>query len=151
VTIIVRPATPADTATIATFNCRLADETEGRLLDRDTVVAGVTSLFETTTHGRYFIAEINDQVVGQLLITYEWSEWRNGLFWWIQSVYVIAEHRRAGVFSSLYRAVSENAKLDPQVCGIRLYMEKDNTRARDTYLALGMSETSYQVMEIDYS
>jgi predicted GNAT family acetyltransferase len=151
VSVIVRQATPADTATIADFNCRLADETEGKQLDPDTVIAGVKSLFETTAHGRYFIAEINDQVVGQLLLTYEWSDWRNGLFWWIQSVYVVAEHRRAGVFSSLYRTVSENAKLDPQVCGIRLYMEKDNTRARDTYLALGMSETSYRVMEIDYS
>jgi ribosomal protein S18 acetylase RimI-like enzyme len=139
------------TSPIADFNGRLADESEGKQLDRDTVVAGVTSLFETKARGRYFVAEIDGQIVGQLLITFEWSDWRNGLFWWIQSVYVVAEHRRAGIFSSLYRTISENAKLDPQVCGIRLYVEKENTRARDTYLALGMSETGYQVMEIDYS
>lgn len=151
VSIIVRPARPTDTPIIAEFNCRLASESENKSLDQDTVAAGVAALFESTERGRYFVAEIDGTVVGQLLITYEWSDWRNGLFWWIQSVYVLAEHRRAGVFSTLYRTLSEMAKQDPAVCGLRLYVEEENGRARDTYLSRGMSMTGYEVMEIDFT
>lgn len=150
-TITVRPAVAADTAIIADFNCRLAQESEDKPLDRDTVVAGVATMFESTDHGRYYIAEIDDVIVGQLLITYEWSDWRNGLFWWIQSVYVVSEHRRRGVFSRLYQTISDMAREDGTVCGIRLYVEEENGRARDTYLSRGMSMTGYEVMEIDFT
>ena len=97
---IVRPAKLTDTPVIAEFNCLLAEESEDKRLDPDTVVAGVTALFESTERGQYYVAEIDGKIIGQLLITYEWSDWRNGLFWWIQSVYVTAEHRRTGVFFS---------------------------------------------------
>ena len=150
-TAVVRPATPTDTPIVAEFNCLLAKESEDKHLDPDTVVAGVTALIASTERGQYYVAEIDGKVVGQLLITYEWSDWRNGLFWWIQSVYVAAEHRRAGVFSCLYKKVSEIARQDPTVCGIRLYVETKNGRARDTYKALGMSHTGYEVMEIDFT
>jgi GNAT superfamily N-acetyltransferase len=108
-------------------------------------------MFKSTDHGRYYIAEIDNVIVGQLLITYEWSDWRNGLFWWIQSVYVVAEHRRRGVFSRLYKTISDMAQEDGTVCGIRLYVEEENGRARDTYLSRGMSMTGYEVMEIDFT
>ena len=115
------------------------------------MVAGVTALFESTERGQYYVAEIDGKIVGQLLITYEWSDWRNGLFWWIQSVYVVAEHRRTGIFSTLYENVSEIARHDPTVCGIRLYVEAENELARNTYTALGMSLAGYEVMQIDFT
>ena len=148
---VVRPATPTDTPIIAEFNCLLAKESEDKHLNPDTVVAGVTALFESTERGQYYVAEIDGKIIGQLLITYEWSDWRNGMFWWIQSVYVVAEHRRTGVFSSLYKEVSDIARHEPAVCGIRLYVEAENKRARDTYTALGMSHAGYEVMEIDFT
>ncbi len=148
---VVRPAKLTDTPVIAEFNCLLAEESEDKRLDPDTVIAGVTALFESTERGQYYVAEIDGKIVGQLLITYEWSDWRNGLFWWIQSVYVTAEHRRTGVFSTLYEKVSEIARHEPTVCGIRLYVEAENERARDTYTALGMSLAGYEVMQIDFT
>jgi len=151
VNVTVRAANSTDTPIIAEFNCRLAIESEGKQLERETVSAGVTSLLDSAERGRYFVAEIDGLVAGQLLITYEWSDWRNGLFWWIQSVYVVEEHRRTGVFSSLYQTVSELARRDPAVCGLRLYVEEANNRARDTYLSRGMSRTGYEVMEVDFT
>ena len=151
VTATIRPATPADTQTIAEFNCRLAEESEGKQLDLETVISGVSALFTSATLGRYYVAETDGKVVGQLLVTYEWSDWRNGLFWWIQSVYVTPAHRRSGVFSSLFRKVSNVARDDSSVCGLRLYVEKGNQRAHDTYVALGMSQAGYQVMEVDFT
>jgi len=149
--INVRPARSTDTPRIAEFNCRLASESEDKYLDRDSVAAGVAALFESPERGQYFVAEIDSVVVGQLLITYEWSDWRNGMFWWIQSVYVIAKHRRSGLFSSLYQTVLELAKQDPVVCGLRLYVEQENNRARDIYLSRGMSMAGYEVMEVDFT
>jgi len=149
--INVRPAKSTDTPKIAEFNCRLASESEDKSLDQDRVTAGVTALFESPERGQYFVAEVDGSVVGQLLITYEWSDWRNGMFWWIQSVYVIAKHRRSGLFSSLYQTVLERAKRDPSVCGLRLYVEQQNKGARDIYLSRGMSMAGYEVMEIDFT
>lgn len=145
----IRPATAADVERIAEFNRRLAEETEGKDLDTPTVRAGVRALLDAPEHGRYYIAESGDAPVGQLLITYEWSDWRNGRFWWIQSVYVAQSHRRQGVFSALYGYVAELAREDPAVCGLRLYVEEHNTHALDTYRALGLSPTGYQVLEIE--
>ena len=149
--VTVRPARSTDTPNIAKFNRRLASESENRSLDEDRVAAGVAALFESVERGQYFVAEVDGVVVGQLLITYEWSDWRNGMFWWIQSVYVIEKYRRAGLFSSLYKTVLELAKQDPLVCGLRLYVEQENNRARDIYLSRGMSMTDYEVMEIDFT
>ena len=149
-TAIFRPAKPTDTPVIAKFNCLLAEESENKHLDPETVVAGVTALFERAERGQYYVAETDGEIVGQLLITYEWSDWRNGLFWWIQSVYVAPKYRRTGVFSGLYKKVSELAQSDASVCGIRLYVEEENDRARETYTSLGMSQAGYQVMEIEF-
>ncbi len=150
-TVIIRPATSTDMPIITEFNCRLAEESENKQLDQDTVIAGVTALLDSADRGRYYVAEIDSEVIGQLLITYEWSDWRNGLFWWIQSVYVAPSYRRSGVFSSLYKTVSDLARDDPAVCGLRLYVEEENERAQSTYASLGMSRTRYEVMELDFT
>ena len=145
----IRPATSADTKQIAEFNRRLAEETESKHLDVPTVLAGVQALLDAPEHGRYYVVESDDVVIGQLLLTYEWSDWRNGRFWWIQSVYVAPSHRRQGVFSALYGHVEELARQDPAVCGLRLYVEAHNADALETYRALGMSATGYHVLEIE--
>ncbi|MGI9259285.1 MAG: GNAT family N-acetyltransferase [Gammaproteobacteria bacterium] len=148
--VSVRSARPSDVPVIADFNNRLASETEDKRLDGSVVAAGITALLENPDRGRFFIAETNGEVVGQLLITTEWSEWRNGVFWWIQSVYVRPEFRRSGVFSTLYDTVAALAREDPLVCGLRLYVEENNSRARTTYETLGMSRTGYEVMEVEF-
>ena len=148
--LIVREAHARDAHVIADYNTRLARESEDKCLEPDTIAAGVRALLDRPEHGQYFVAERDGKIVGQLLITYEWSDWRNGLFWWIQSVYVPAECRRSGVFSELYRHVTELAKESSEVCGVRLYVEGENTRAQHPYHALGMSDTGYQVMEVEF-
>ncbi len=145
--IDIREATPADTETIAEFNRRLALETEDIALEHAVIGAGVAEVLGDRAKGRYWVAEVDGVIVGQIMITYEWSDWRNGMLWWIQSVYVHDAHRRYGVFSALYRHVQTLAVDDPQVRGIRLYVENHNTRAQATYEALGMVGDSYRVME----
>jgi ribosomal protein S18 acetylase RimI-like enzyme len=125
-------------------------ETERRALDPAVVGAGVAAVLADADHGRYWLAESDGTVAGQLLITYEWSDWRNGRLWWIQSVYVDPEHRRRGVFRALYRHVEALARRDRACCGLRLYVEKSNRQAQRTYRALGMSLTDYAVMELDF-
>lgn len=148
--ITIRDATSNDAATIADFNTRMAMETEGRPLSPELINAGVTAVLNDPAKGRYWVAEIGGEVVGQLLVTFEWSDWRNGVFWWIQSVYVHADHRRAGVFSVLYRHVENLARKSDDICGLRLYVERRNRRAQDTYRALGMKAPGYLVMEVDF-
>jgi GNAT superfamily N-acetyltransferase len=148
--IEIRDATASDTAVIADFNTRMAMETESRPLAAELIDAGVAAVLDDPARGRYWVAEIDGELVGQLLVTFEWSDWRNGVFWWIQSVYVHADHRRAGVFSSLYRHVESLAKKTRDVCGLRLYVEQHNRRAQDTYRALGMTAPGYLVMEVDF-
>ncbi len=145
--IDIRDATPDDASIIAAFNQRIAQETEGKLLDIETIRAGVTAVFEDSSKGRYWIAECDGEIIAQLLITYEWSDWRNGSVWWIQSVYVVPDFRRRGVFSHLYRTLESYAREAGDVCGIRLYVEKNNERALATYEALGMTGDNYLVME----
>ncbi len=149
--ISVRAARAADLATIAAFNVAMALEAEHKRLDPDIVGRGVGAALDDATKGRYFVAEMDGMIVGQLMITYEWSDWRNGTFWWIQSVYVRSEARRAGVFRALFRHLEEKARADTSVCGIRLYVEDENSRAQQTYASCGMSDGGYRVMEIDYS
>jgi GNAT superfamily N-acetyltransferase len=149
--IAVRDAAPADGPIIADFNSRMAVETEGRALDPGLIGPGVDALLDDSTKGRYWLAEHGGQVIGQIMVTYEWSDWRNGMLWWIQSVYIAEEKRRQGVFSTLYRHVESLARATQDVCGLRLFVEDNNKRAQDTYLALGMIRPGYQVMEIDFT
>ena len=143
----IRDAAPTDAGTIADFNNRLAEETEARTLDPNLIGSGVASLLADPSKGRYWVAESGDQIIGQIGISFEWSDWRNGMLWWIQSVYVHKNHRRKGVYSSLYQHVESLARNDPEVIGIRLYVEKNNERAQSTYAKLGMKKTHYQIMQ----
>jgi len=143
----IRDATPADADLIAAFNAQIALETEDERLDPETILTGVRTLLADRSRGRYWVAELDGRVAGQIMITYEWSDWRNAMRWWIQSVYVDHDFRRRGVFSALYRHVESLAASDPHVCGLRLYVNRGNGRAQQTYRSLGMSMTDYLIME----
>lgn len=145
--IRVRRATPADAVQLVRFNCAMAQETEGIQLDPEVVDAGVRAVFERPRRGFYLVADAGEWLAGALMITDEWSDWRNGLFWWIQSVYVRPEHRRVGVYRLLYRHLQSMAEGHPEVCGFRLYVERGNRRAQRTYQAQGMTRTPYWVFE----
>ena len=145
--IQVRPAVADDWPIIAEFNCRLAEESEAKKLDRETVDAGVRALLADGRKGRYLLAVIDGRVVGQLMHTFEWSDWRNGDIWWLQSVYVETEFRRHGVFRTLYEHLRHEAEANPGVVGLRLYVEDQNTRAHETYFRLGMQRGGYFVLE----
>jgi GNAT superfamily N-acetyltransferase len=147
---IIRDARPSDAATIVGFNVEMAMETEGRSLEPELIDPGVAAVLEDPGRGRYWVAEMDGDVVGQLMVTYEWSDWRNGVFWWIQSVFIRDDCRRKGIFSALHRHVETLARSAGDVCGIRLYVERENRRAQKTYEALGMTLPGYQVMEIDF-
>src|SRR6516162_4957287 len=139
----VRRAGPAEAAVIVEFNLRLAEETEGKSLDPAVLAAGVADGLADPHKALYFVAEEGGAVVGQLMLTREWSDWRNGWLWWIQSVYVRPEARRRGVFRALYLHVYEAARADPEVIGIRLYVERENHAAQQTYLRMGMEWANY--------
>ncbi len=143
----IREATPDDGETIASYNMRLAEETEGRTLPQDIIGPGVAAILSDPGKGRYWVAEVEGQVIGQIMVTYEWSDWRNGNLWWIQSVYVHSDFRRQGVYSSLFRHIKSLARADDSVRGLRLYVESGNKRAQQTYKALGMIDPNYRVME----
>jgi len=145
--IRIRRATRRDAPTLVEFNAAMALETEGKELLREVLSAGVQGLLERPDSGFYLIAEAGTEAAGSLLITNEWSDWRNGNFWWIQSVYVRPQFRRRGVYRRLYAHVQELALRDPGVCGFRLYVERENHRAQSTYRAAGMTETRYVVFE----
>ena len=143
----IRLATNADAEVLTGFNAAMALETERKQLLPEVVGAGVRALLGNPSSGFYVLAEEEGHVVGALLITKEWSDWRNGSFWWIQSVYVRPEFRRRGVYKALYRHVQRLAAQDPGVCGFRLYVERENARAQAAYRELGMAETDYRVFE----
>ena len=148
--IVVRPGTAADRDFIVDCNARLARETEDKHLDAAKLLAGVESLLATPAKGRYFIAELDRRPVGQLMFTTEWSDWRNGFFWWIQSVYVMREARRSGVFTALFNHLERMAREDAQVCGLRLYVDRANEAAQRTYRRLGLDATHYALMEVEF-
>ena len=125
-------------------------ETEQRKLNLARVNAGVAALLNDPAKGIYFLAELNGQIAGQLLITCEWSDWRNGNFWWIQSVYVKEEFREQGIFRALFEHVRKLATQRKDVCGLRLYMDSANATARKTYQRLGMKLTDYELFEMDF-
>ncbi len=146
----IRQATGNDASAIVRFNMFIAEETEHFQLDRDRLGKGVEAILSDSSKGVYFLAELDGNVVGQLMITYEWSDWRNGNFWWIQSVYVDRPHRGKGVFRSLYQHVYDLASQREDVCGFRLYVDSQNKRAKNTYEQLGMKEARYELYEIDF-
>jgi ribosomal protein S18 acetylase RimI-like enzyme len=145
--ISIRRAARRDVATLAKFNRAMARETEGKHLKAKRAAAGVAGLLEHPEYGFYVIAEAAGQVVGSLMVTYEWSDWRNGMYWWIQSVYVPPEQRRQGIYRKLYGQVKRLARRQGNVAGIRLYVAKDNARAQQTYRSLGMTKAAYEVFE----
>ena len=148
--ITIRPATPNDAASITEFNTLMAKETESIGLDSARLRLGVESVLRDPSKGVYYVAEADGGVVGQTLITYEWSDWWNGTFWWIQSVYVQQEYRGKGVFKALFNHILSLANKDKAVCGVRLYVEKHNRRAQQTYERLGMKKTHYEMYEMDF-
>ena len=147
---MIRTATLDDAETIARFNEAMAQETEDKSLDGETLRAGVRSMMQAPDRGFYLVAEQEGGVVGSLMITTEWSDWRNGTFWWVQSVYVRPEARRQGVYTELYAEVKRQARAKNDVCGIRLYVEKNNGSARKAYIHLGMTETAYRMYEEEF-
>ena len=144
--LTIRPATEDDVARIVLFNQAMARETEGRELDRKTLTAGVERVLAKPARGSYFLAERDGEIVGQLMITTEWSDWRNGEIWWIQSVYVSKRFRREGVYRKLHDHVRDLARRK-RALGLRLYVERDNESAQATYRALGMEESPYRMYE----
>lgn len=144
--ITIRPATPADEDTVVRYNAALAWETEGKTLNPATLRLGVRAGLTDPAKGFYVIAERDGEAIGQAAVTFEWSDWRNGWYWWIQSVYVRHDARRGGVFTELYRHLESLALADPTVIGIRLYVERENARAHATYRKLGFEDESYMLM-----
>ncbi|RZM81743.1 GNAT family N-acetyltransferase [Leptolyngbya iicbica] len=146
-TIQIRKAELRDAGAIAAFNQAMARETEGKALIPEVIAAGVNTLIQNPSLGFYLVAETDEQIVAALMVTMEWSDWRNGLFWWIQSVFVAPAYRRQGIYRQLYAFTKNLADQEPNVCGFRLYVERDNDRAQQTYAALGMIESPYRVFE----
>ena len=149
-TTAIRTAQRTDAETIARFNVALAKETEHFDLNYERTLLGVSAMFDDTARGFYLLAEANGEIAGQLMITYEWSDWRNGVFWWIQSVYIKQEFRAQKIFKSLYEHVVILAQKEGNVCGLRLYVEKHNDRAHAVYKKLGLKMTDYQLLEVDF-
>ena len=138
-----------DISTIVVFNIAMASETEDKALDPITLQQGVSEVLSNPVKGFYLLALFSETIVGQLMVTSEWSDWRNGYFWWIQSVYVKQDYRKRGVYKALNEEVLNLARLNGGICGIRLYVDKDNTAAQQVYRNLGMSESNYDMYEIE--
>ena len=147
----LRAAQVTDIERIADFNAAMALETEHKVLDMAILRDGVAAVFAEPAHGFYRVVEVDGEVVAACLITYEWSDWRNGRWWWLQSVYVQPEFRGRGVFSALYRQLRAEAANTSGICGLRLYVEADNARARGVYVALGMHEEPYRMLQDSFS
>jgi GNAT superfamily N-acetyltransferase len=156
----IRDALEHDADLLARWALALAWETEHKRLDPATVAAGIRAGLADPAKARYFIAtrdalvagrETLAEPVGTLMLTCEWSDWRNGDWWWIQSVYVTESQRRRGVFSALYRHAEQLARANPAVVGLRLYVERDNAAAQQTYAALGMADAGYRVFETEFA
>ena len=149
-TIEIMPARTDHVAALVEFNRAMARESEDKGLDEAVLTRGVRNLLGRSDEGFYLVAECDGTPVGSLMVTYEWSDWRNGRFWWIQSVYVRPEFRRKGVYRALHERVRMLAQEDSDACGIRLYVERENTGAMATYRKLGMSETGYRLYEEEF-
>ncbi len=149
-TVTIRPAERSDIPQLVQWNAAMAWETEQKALDLVVLERGVTAVFDEPRRGFYLVAEHNGTPAGCLLVTYEWSDWRAGDFWWIQSVYVVAEARRAGVFRSLYANIEQRAR-EARAVGLRLYVETENERAQHTYAGLGMDRCHYFMYETEFA
>ena len=145
----VRPARPDDVSLMARWAEAMAFETEDKQLNPNTVGRGILAALEDPARSQYFMAEIAGEPVGTLMLTYEWSDWRCAWWWWIQSVYVAPGHRRKGVYRALYAHVLALAKAQDDVCGLRLYVERENINAQRTYEFLGMLDAGYRMYEVD--
>lgn len=145
----IRKALNKDIDVIARYNYNLAYETENKILNMNILTKGVEAIIKDENKGIYHVCEINGEVVGQIMYTFEWSDWRNGTFLWIQSVYVNKEFRGMGVFKALYKFIRDIADNDNNICGIRLYVEKENIIAKKTYKNIGMKECNYYIYEYD--
>ena len=148
--IAIRMATKADLEVLVRFQIAMASESEDKGLDENTLRHGIATALSSEGLALYIVAEIAGKPVGTLMLTWEWSDWRNGRFWWIQSVYVTSAHRRLGVYSAMHHHVLSLASKDPTAAGIRLYVEKDNDDAQATYRHLGMVETHYRLFETEF-
>jgi ribosomal protein S18 acetylase RimI-like enzyme len=143
----IRIAEARDTASLVAFNQAMALETEGKSLDGDVLTSGVSAIFSDGKKGFYAVAEDGETIAGGLMVTFEWSDWRNAWFWWIQSVYILPEYRGQSIYSKLYDFVKARALEQGNVCGFRLYVEKENEHAQAVYKKLGMDETYYLMFE----
>jgi ribosomal protein S18 acetylase RimI-like enzyme len=145
--ITIRTARESDIDALVAFNQAMALETEGRQLDAKILSAGVSAVFADEKKGFYVVAESGEDIVGGLMITYEWSDWRNSWFWWIQSVYILPEARGRRIYSQLYNFVREKAAAEGNVCGFRLYVETENAHAQQVYEKVGMESSHYLMYE----
>ena len=148
--IPIRRARPSDAATVARFNAAMGKETEGIVLDKRRLDNGVKAILRDPAKGFYLVAEFKGKVVGQMMITCEWSDWRNGFFWWIQSVYVLPSYRGRGVYRALHEHAVRLAKTRKDICGIRLYVDRYNRRAQKVYKKLRMKKSNYVMFEEDF-
>lgn len=148
--IQIRRATLADADHIAEFNAAMARETENMELDRQRLLRGVEAVLRDPAKGFYTLAEVDGQVAGQMMVTFEWSDWRNATFWWLQSVYVQPEYRRQGIYRRLFQHVLDEAKARKDICGVRLYVSKENVAAQQVYERLGLKKALYEMRELDF-
>ena len=144
--MIIRKAVPEDGAVIIDFQQKMAWETEKMNLSPELIQKGVSAVFKNSARGQYWVAEENGLIISSLLITYEWSDWRNANVWWFQSVYVLPEFRRKGIFKTMYTRIKKEAEMD-NAAGLRLYVETNNLPAQFTYESLGMQSQHYKMYE----
>lgn len=144
---VIRRGQPRDLEALVEFNQAMAEETEGLSLPGERLRAGIEAVLADAMRGFYLVAEGGPGIAAALMVTTEWSDWRNGFFWWIQSVYVRPDCRRQGLYAALYRRVQAMADDHDDVCGFRLYVERENETAQRTYRSLGMNETAYRLYE----
>lgn len=145
--IKIRRAAREDAAALVEFNQAMARETEGKYLDRQILTSGVEAVFHNSDRGFYVVAEASGKIVGGLMITFEWSDWRDAWFWWIQSVYILPEYRGRSIYRMLYEFVKQIARDADDVCGFRLYVERENLNAQKVYEKLGMGQSHYLMYE----
>lgn len=149
--IVLRRAGTSDADIIAGYNVAMAEETEGRALDPTVVLEGVRGVLAAPEMGFYLVADAGGRIVGQAMVTFEWSDWRNGNFWWVQSVYVHPEFRQQGIFAMIFREIEREARERPDVVGLRLYVDGENRRAQETYRHLGMEMSNYLMFEREFT
>lgn len=147
-TFDIRKAEERDLDALVKNNLAMALETENKNLDAEAVRSGVSAVLDDPAKGFYLVCELDGEIIGQLMITYEWSDWRSADYWWVQSVYVHPDHRHKGAYAELYKRVLAMAE-ESGACGVRLYVEKGNEAARKAYLVLGMKESDYVMYEAD--